>query len=43
MLVLLSPAKSLDFDPLKDTPRTQARMKKDTMELVEVMREKKGK
>lgn len=42
MLVLLSPAKSLDFDPLKDTPRTQARMKKDTMELVEVMREKKA-
>ncbi len=41
MLVLLSPAKSLDFQPLKDIPRTQARLKKDAQELVEVMRPKK--
>ena len=42
MIILLSPAKSLDFEPLPNIARTQARLKKDTMELVEVMRPKKA-
>ncbi len=39
MIVLLSPAKSLNFDPV-DEPRSQPRFKKDTVALAEIMKKK---
>ncbi len=39
MIILLSPAKSLDFEPVADVDRTQPRFKKDTFELAEIMKE----
>ncbi len=41
MIILLSPAKSLDFEPLNGIPRSQPRFKKDTLELVDIMKKKK--
>lgn len=43
MIILLSPAKSLDFHPKPELARTQARFKKDTFELASVMKKKKSK
>ncbi|MCB0665648.1 MAG: peroxide stress protein YaaA [Saprospiraceae bacterium] len=43
MIILLSPAKSLDFNPKPDLTRTQPRLKKDTLELAEIMRKKTAK
>lgn len=40
MIILLSPAKSLNYDPLPDLERTQPRFKKDTLELAEIMKGK---
>ena len=39
MIVLLSPAKSLNFDKV-EAPRTQSRFKADTIELVSIMQKK---
>ncbi len=41
MIILLSPAKSLNYDKV-DAPRTQPRFKEDTMELVSIMKGKKA-
>ncbi|NND08136.1 MAG: peroxide stress protein YaaA [Saprospiraceae bacterium] len=43
MIILLSPAKSLNFDPRADVPRTQPRLKKDVLELADVMKTKRAK
>ncbi|NND31148.1 MAG: peroxide stress protein YaaA [Saprospiraceae bacterium] len=43
MIILLSPAKSLDYNPIPGVPRTQSRFKKDTLELAAVMKEKNEK
>ncbi|MCB0688276.1 MAG: peroxide stress protein YaaA [Saprospiraceae bacterium] len=40
MIILLSPAKSLDFNPKPDVPRTQPRFKNDTFELADIMKKK---
>lgn len=40
MIVLLSPAKSLDFNPKPDLDRSQPRFKKDTNELAGIMKKK---
>ncbi len=40
MLILLSPAKSLDFEPIQHMSRTQARMKAKAWELAQVMKTK---
>ena len=43
MIILLSPAKSLDHEPIPGIARTQARLKNDTFELAEIMKEKNEK
>ncbi len=43
MIVLLSPAKSLDYETPVAAPRTQLRLKKDTLELSQVMKSKSPK
>lgn len=40
MIVLLSPAKSLDFTPRPELARSQPRFRKDTLELVGIMKKK---
>ena len=41
MIILLSPAKSLDFTPVTGVARTQPRFKSDTAELAEILKTKK--
>lgn len=43
MIILLSPAKSLDFNPKPNLSRTQPRFKKDTFELAAIMKKKNAK
>jgi cytoplasmic iron level regulating protein YaaA (DUF328/UPF0246 family) len=40
MLILLSPAKSLDFEPKPVLPQTQPKFKPETLELASIMKEK---
>ena len=42
MLILLSPAKTLDFDPVDVSHTTQARFLDETDSLIDALRTKKG-